>query len=520
MLNSYVHHNRDGDDGSWSTFWADIGTPPQTVRLLPSTSGNAVGPVLPQGCTPQDPSNCARLRGAVFSPNQSSTWAEIGLYQLALTEEAALGYSGNGEYGFDSVRLGLPGDGHPLVTHQVIEGFATKDFYLGTIGLSPHSINISSFNNPNASFLASLKSQGQIPSLSWSYTAGASYVQPALFGSLTLGGFDSSRFLMNNLSLGFGPDVSRDLLVEVRSISTNISAMPLLTSNIEVFLDSLVPDLWLPEDACQALALDFGLNYNASSNQYFVNQTKRNDLLQRNPQTTFQIGALNSTGETINITMPYSSFDLANGSSANDNQTRKFPLRRAENESQYTLGRVFWQNAYVIADYERSNFSVSQAVFDSGATTQQIVAIHPPGPNAPSPAPISRTLSSHGAIAGIAVGGAVLSILVGLSLRWWCQKRKANAPMQKASKAESIEQNFFKSELPAGPPRFEISSDTQIPAIRELADTYAAKSLAETHATEELEDSETLKFHRFELPQHPPAELEGSRWETNYEANA
>ena len=103
-----------------------VGTPAQNLRLLPSNSGNAIWPVLPQGCSVGDPSDCSDLRGTIFLPNTSSTWANIGLYGLDLPEEWPLGYSGNANFGYDNVTLGWPGSGLPSLSRQVIEGFAIK----------------------------------------------------------------------------------------------------------------------------------------------------------------------------------------------------------------------------------------------------------------------------------------------------------------------------------------------------------------------------------------------------------
>jgi len=60
----------------------------------------------------------------------------------------------------------------------------------------------------------------------------------------------------------------------------------------------------------------------------------------------------------------------------NDN-LRYFPLKRADNDTQYTLGRVFLQNAYVIANYEFFNFSVHQAIYPDTSVTQQIITLCP-----------------------------------------------------------------------------------------------------------------------------------------------
>lgn len=385
-----------------------VGTPGQNLRLMPSNSGNAVWPVLPQGCIVGDPDNCGDLRGYLFLPNVSSTWNNTGLYGLVLTEEVELGYSGNANFGYDDLTLGRPGDGLPALSHQVIEGFATKDFYVGSFGLSPHAVNISTLNDPQPSFLGALAQQNKIPSTSWAYTAGAFYRQPTAFGSLTLGGYDTTRFVQNNVTFSFGPDTNRDLLVPIRSISSDAASEPLLSTVIYAYIDSLVPHIWLPLNACQAFEQAFGLIYNETADIYFVNDTLHDKLVSQNPNVTFMLGPASAGGATVDIVMQYGSFDLMAEYPIVNNATRYFPLKQAQNDSQFTLGRAFLQDAYVIADYDRKNFSVSQAVFPNISNTQEIVAIRRPDD---SLLPAHHKTLSTGAIVGIVVAGVVSSLI-------------------------------------------------------------------------------------------------------------
>lgn len=108
------------------------------------------------------------------------------------------------------------------------------------------------------------------------------------------------------------------------------------------------------------------------------------------------------------------------------NTTNYFPLKRAANESQYVLGRTFFQEAYVIADFERNNFSVSQVRFETGARSS-LQDITPPGQPTPMPKPKSK--SPTGAIVGAVVG--VVAALAIAALIAWClirrRKRRRNA---------------------------------------------------------------------------------------------
>ena len=429
---------RDGNDGPWSSFSMQVGTPMQNLRLLPSSSGNALWPVLPEGCGASDPSNCNDLRGTIYISNASSTWTNIGLYGMILTEEVDLGYSGNADFGYDNVMLGWPGGNLPTLSRQVIEGYVTKDLYIGSFGLNPAAVNISSLNDPQPSFLGALVQQNKTPSTSWAYTAGASYRQPTAFGSLTLGGYDTTRFVPNNVTFAFGPDTSRDLIVPIQSITSDIGISPLLTSVIYVYIDSLVPHIWLPLEVCRAFEQAFDLTYNETAELYFVNDTLHDRLLSKNPNVTFKLGLPGPTKTNeIDIVMHYGSFDLMADYPVANNATRYFPLKQAQNDSQYTLGRAFLQDAYVIADYDRSNFSVSQAVFPNGSNTQQIVPIYRPGDMVPL---TPRKALSTGAIVGIAVGAVVgSSIIVFTVLRCGARKRSEGYASEIPSGDEGID---------------------------------------------------------------------------------
>lgn len=377
-----------------------VGTLPQNVRVLPATSGNTLWVILPEGCKPEDPSDCASLCGFNFHINRTSTWSDRGLYKLLLATQSELGYSGNARYGYETVTLGWQGEGLPTLTNQVIAGIAKKKFYIGSLGLMPRPVNFTDFNDPRPSILETLRAQRRIPSSSWSYTAGAYDQRGDSFGSLTLGGYDTSRFVPNNVSFPFSADTSRDLLVGIQSITIDTGSGPLLSSGISALIDSLIPHIWLPLTVCQVFEQTFGLVWDNSSQLYLVDDQTHRRLVQLNANVTFRLGPSLTDGSTVDIRMPYRSFDLTATAPLVRNSTRYFPLKRADSDKQYTLGRTFLQHAYVIADYDRSNFSVHQALFPNRSVSQHIVDILPPGSHPPE----KRNTLRNGAIVGIVVG--------------------------------------------------------------------------------------------------------------------
>ena len=297
--------------------------------------------VLPQGCTKNDPDSCPSQRGFTFKTNQSSTWESQGLFGLPLEEESLLGYSGNAEFGFDTITLGWQGSGALSLMHQVVAGFATKDFYLGNLGLTPRPVNFTDFNNPQQSVLGTLQNQSKIPGSSWAYTAGASYRKPKTFGSLTFGGYDSSRSAAG-LSFPFGADISRDLTVELQSVTSGTNS--LLPNSIITFIDSTVPHIWLPLEACSNFETLFEITWDNATDLYLVNDTLHDSLVAKNANITFTLGRRTSGGETVDIVLPYGAFDLTI-TLPSGKTSRYFPIRRAHNDTQFTLGRTFLQEA-------------------------------------------------------------------------------------------------------------------------------------------------------------------------------
>ena len=380
--------------------------------------------VLSQGCTTTDSSDCPSNRGGIFNPNQSSTWQDQGLYSLVSGEE--LGIRANGDFGFDTVTVGLPGSAMTAkVEHQIVAGIAAKDFYLANWGIRPASTNLTNLNNPIPSLMDSMRTQGVIPSLSWGYTAGAYYMSlqnKGSLGSLTLGGYDAARFQNSSTTFPMGPDTSRDLLVGIQAISLQDdnkfkTAASLLPTRTLAFIDAGVPHLWLPLDACRAFESAFGLVWNATLDLYLYNSTAHSALVAQNPNVTLTLGSDVSSRPTVDITLPYRAFDLTltpdfpHVAAA----TPYFPLRRAANASQVTLGRAFMQHAYVVADYERAVFSVNPAVFSDNAA-QNIRAI--PATNGPSSSnstdfSASSSSSSSSALpVPVVVGATVGTLLV------------------------------------------------------------------------------------------------------------
>jgi hypothetical protein len=430
-----AHNAESITDGPWSSIPLQLGggnIQKQNVRVFPSTAAYNTWVINSEGCPDWLGNNCATNRGFLFNKNDSLTYLAESIYDTEIEKNLGLATIGYG--GYETIQLGWQGSGGPSIDHMPLFDIADPKYWDGLFGLNPLPTNFSTLNNPQPSYMHSLYNQSKIPSISYGYTAGNQYRFNQVYGSLTLGGYDSNRFTPTETTFNFYQDIERDLLVNLKSISANGTSSALLPDGeISIYLDSTIATIWLPESACAAFESAFGLTYNYTAGRYLVNDTLHESLLESNPSITFTLA--NNTGSTVDITLPYAAFDLTladpmivNGTVWNNGtSSRYFPLQRAANDTQYTLGRTFFQEAYLIADYSNGNFTVAPCAWDEGkVTATSIENILSPEWKAKTDTEKSRSGSSSsfssGAIAGVVVG--IVAVIALLLLALWLVRRK------------------------------------------------------------------------------------------------
>jgi hypothetical protein len=273
----------------------------------------------------------------------------------------------------------------------------------------------------------------------------------------------------------FAPNNERDILVSLQSLTstdTTNTQTALLPQPIYAYIDSTIAEIWLPLEACLLFEQAFGIKYDATTELYLVPDNVHNQLLVTNPNITFNIAPwTQQTGHTdnVNIVLPYSAFDLTAKSPYQNlnHTTRYFPLRRAENDTQFTIGRTFLQEAYLTVDWERQNFSVSQVNWVAGAKSN-VVPIYSlnqtsngtiGGANGGANGGASKMAPlSTGAIAGIAVGVVfILLVTAGMAFLFFPKKPAKTEEPNKTVDTESSKDEeatgttlvFPKAELPA-----------------------------------------------------------------------
>ncbi|KAH7412285.1 aspartic peptidase domain-containing protein [Phaeosphaeria sp. MPI-PUGE-AT-0046c] len=430
-----------GIDGEWNTFSLIVGEPPSTVRVQVSTASQQIWTINRQACLQNitDGSgkvievnrfsdDCNDSRGRLYNQTASKSWTEKGYYRLWV--EKWLGLEGNGLFGWDSVEFGQPGEKGPAIHKTVVGTLVSSNFWMGHIGLHPKPTNFSAFDDPVPSFMTGLFDQGSIPSLSFGYTAGSQYYGNIIPGSLTLGGFDASRIVPNDLTFTMAPDNERDLVVGVTNITastaTNQKNITLLTRNdLNMFIDSTIAEMWLPVEVCKAFEDAFALKYDNKTKLYLVNDALHDTLKAQNPSITFTLGQKYSTETTIQITLPYAAFDLEASPPYRGLQqkSRYFPIRQGLNSSQWVLGRTFLQEAYLTVDWERHNFSVSAIDRTFGRMADLVTIVSPKYAVSHHASGTDKSLPTA-AIIGIALGGGFVFALILIAVGWYFWRRR------------------------------------------------------------------------------------------------
>ncbi|KAI1264910.1 aspartic peptidase domain-containing protein [Xylariaceae sp. FL1019] len=484
----------EGVDGPWSTFNLWVGSPEQQLRVTISTSSPRKYVVLSEyGCstavftTATVPTDCDTSRGGLFDVSASSSWTATGDYHVDVEE--SLGYAVNASFARDSISIG---SADIVLQNQTLCGIAyPTPFYMGVFGLNHQSTILPSVGNLSTpSFLTTMKDQNHIPSLSWSYTAGAKYRLKEVYGQLILSGYDTSRFEQNNATFTMAPGVSRDLVVFLQSITyEGLISGTALSIPIEISIDSTDPNFWLPDTVCTYFEEAFGLVHDNQSGLYLVNETQHNLLLNSSIWITFMLSNTESGGDTVSITLPYDAFALQAQYPLVEETSYYFPLRRAANSTQYTLGRAFLQEAYLSVDYERQTFNLSACTWVEGAA-ENIITIPPRNASDQQQPPSNSQQSdehtnnhlSTAKIVGITIGSLALlclGIWVTKPVCKYCYHMKTSQSLwqHRATRNGTIGGIFSKPELAVD------GSQIQKTEVSEL-DSTMTSNLAELHVEE------------------------------------
>jgi hypothetical protein len=231
-----------------------------------------------------------------------------------------------------------------------------------------------------------------------------------IYPSLTLGGYDSSRSAANDIKFKFNADAEAPYMVDIshirlqgaingtiRGVDLHPSKMQDKGSQFETptraIIDSNLPYMHLPQVVCDQIAWAFKLPYNESTNRYIGPDDVDRALAKSGAAMIISLTSLTDRTQTVNIALPHPSLNLYNGYPFG-NSLRYFPMRPAVYCDKYSLGRAFLQEVYMIADYDRREFSLSQVDWATN-----LVALSPPN---------AKTKVAIAAIVGGAIGGCLI----------------------------------------------------------------------------------------------------------------
>lgn len=538
-----------GIDGNWSSIGLFVGEPAQEINVTISTSLSEIWVVESGGCSPNV--RCSDARGGIYNTSASQSWSPLGAWQLGLNY---LGLGGNGDYAmetvvvYDSVRRW-----QTSFNKKIVAGINDTGYYTGFFGLG---ITPGRFNNVVAqSPIAALVEQdGVIPSHSYGYTAGAYYGgSRGTPLSLTLGGYDTERFEPHDINFNLNATTRQPEML-VRAITASVSnasdaptswsapTMALLSFNesVTALLDSSTPYLWLPGSICDRFAANLNLTYNETFGLYLFPDNDNLERYRSAPDLSFtftlssadnhdDFGQPLDIADVVNITVSANAFiqslryPFMNLINFGDAAIPYFPLRRAEENGTIIIGRSFFQEAYLITNYETSSFSVHKAIFPGNPLRDTSIKTIAASNNSPYPGPPVKSSSKGGLsqsqIVGLAIGicfVSIIAIAVLLLLRRRKRKPKSTECSEEAFKDKA---STIDSSPPTTPVGRIVSRISKNCPIRKARKGSVREERGEHDGHEDHDSDKELKVYefaadqsheRYELPATAPVELDAT----------
>lgn len=137
------------------------------MNLLASSSSSQLLLQAANGCPATIP-DCAGDRGGLYNSTNSESWQGTGSGNVSL--ELNLGISVEAIYGTETV-----GIGSISLDTQTVSQINDIRYWIGTVGLHPWDEDSAANNTNKQDLISKLKEKGDIPSLTFGYTAGAQY---------------------------------------------------------------------------------------------------------------------------------------------------------------------------------------------------------------------------------------------------------------------------------------------------------------------------------------------------------
>ncbi|KAJ1333486.1 saccharopepsin [Microdochium nivale] len=464
-----------GADGDWSSVRLYVGQPQQQVDVAVSTSLCETWLVRNTACLQEQA--CISQRGGFYDPSTSKTWSSLGPWQLGLGD---LGFGGNGDYAVEDImatrmasRQNTTLNAHLVAT---INGSSPSSGFLG-LGIMPQRFNVT-LQKPLITQL--VQRDGLTPSNSYGYTAGARYIGKGIPLSLTIGGYDRSRFEPHDVTFALNQSAPVPR-VRLRSITTSVAdltqAPTIWTAATETLLpfnesvsatiDSSTPYLWLPRVAADRFASMYNLVWSESFKLYTFKDSKSAIRFKDTPNLslTFTVSSYDNPGDLINPLKGPAVLNLNISGKAFFHYLRYpfpnmqkdavavpyFPLRRTSQGQGAVIGRAFLQETYLITNYDKLNFQLHQARFPDDPIADASITNIPYFEDSlyPGPSNVSTGLENT-QIVGIVIGVSIFCISVAAIAIWLCKRSRKHSPAERMPTSEHKPRSGYHSQHKSG----------------------------------------------------------------------
>jgi len=392
-----------GPDGPWQAVDVNVGN--TSVTNSPSGPGflSILMPLYPCGSSVTQVLTPAT--GGNYSYNQSSTARLPGIFMAnsdGWFASVATNESSQGTEVFDLVNMGLKLANFASFSANATIFQATDYWYVGNPDGSNYTTKVgvlglgsSRDTKVTGGILEQMKAANFINSNSFGLHIGSAPLN--LSGSLTLGGFDSSRALgqvgvfqyiedvpfavLRDVKLGveeggspFDPASTGSLYKgnngsEPNTIITGNFGAP--KGSVMVIPNPAAPYIYLPFGTCEAVASFLPVSWNPKIGLYTWNTADAQYARIVNSPAYLEFILADIKATNISIEVPFKLLDLVLTPPLADSPTPYFPCKPLNSSyGFYELGRAFLQAAFLALNYEQNLTFLAQA---PGPDTDQLV---------------------------------------------------------------------------------------------------------------------------------------------------
>ncbi|GJN79647.1 hypothetical protein PLIIFM63780_003164 [Purpureocillium lilacinum] len=393
------HDTPIGPDGPWNAVEVKLGTLGQTVALFPGRNYQSYVITSDYCAYNASISHCG---AGTYSKDEAIQKNLAGIQYKPDAQDFLAGaeVKGNKTSMFiDTIDLGcedcvIANTTLSLLESQMIAypGGVWYPIFAGCLSVGAEAVNQTYTQDDAPAINASvipwyLSRHRSTPSSSFGMHVGSAVSSSAMTGSLLYGGYDRNRVVGDVLGMdGVFTDaiLLKDVGIRVvRGVSPfafeskdgllaggNIS----LSSGVSVRMDACSPYLTLPRSTCDSIAANLPVHYNASLGLYIWNteDPKYDQIVRSASALTF---TLSSANKELTVNVPFHHLNLTLVSPLSHKPTPYFPCSTGGTGS-YVLGRAFFQDVFMGANWERKRWWLAQAPgpkFQAGSNVVSIL---------------------------------------------------------------------------------------------------------------------------------------------------